>query len=418
MIIPKKSPKAKPAILVTEKYTRYRLAHKRGNFRPTGFVGSPKGKVVYLYEYPDRLSLAELTYVVINGKMVTAGLKKFVLKEKNGRFNFYRISKNSIRNYSNYIHAFSVSMGVKKYETHLRKFLRRKKVYRKHKTDNYKTAILGVLYPALVDLKGFCPEAKVGTISSDYSICLKEPTFRKAVKKCFGVAGDAMFKAVCEKVKKKSSLDCFLIGMTLRNILSPNDLLKLVANFSTDIRYGYKTKELRKFCRLFNNDRLKILAAGNDLFSIYAIDAAKMYFEYKDKGVILPEKPKSFREIHDFLVKQVNKIKTGFKELSQEKLKKLDNVQVGDMTIVIPKSNHELLDWGNAMSNCIGGYWYNVQSGDTNVFGIVKNGDLTYNVEVYRGAIRQFVGKRNQPAPPEDYGLIEKLLKKEGIIYT
>lgn len=115
-------------------------------------------------------------------------------------------------------------------------------------------------------------------------------------------------------------------------------------------------------------------------------------------GKIIIPKFKTFRELHDKVTIQFRKLKTkDYKFNIRKELLQLDGLKVGDTTIVLPKTRHELVDWGNKMNNCISSYHEKFHCGNTDLIGVKNiNGDLIYNIEIKNNKLIQFVKNHNQ----------------------
>jgi hypothetical protein len=87
--------------------------------------------------------------------------------------------------------------------------------------------------------------------------------------------------------------------------------------------------------------------------------------------------------------------------------------------IIIPKTVHQLIEWGMKMQNCIGGYCSNIENGSSIILGITDlNGGILYGIDIEPDlkVLNQFRGKYNQEAPQElqtricDFLIEKKLL--------
>lgn len=105
----------------------------------------------------------------------------------------------------------------------------------------------------------------------------------------------------------------------------------------------------------------------------------------------------SFKELHDVLARDQRKMKDPEKPIKYTgKAAKLPG-DYGGYRIVAPKTTYDLVDWGNEMVNCIGGYGYQAVNGSTLLYAVYKGKDLIGNMEIAPGTgnIRQLLGKYN-----------------------
>ena len=81
--------------------------------------------------------------------------------------------------------------------------------------------------------------------------------------------------------------------------------------------------------------------------------------------------------------------------------------------IVGTPDTHTLLEWGNSMGNCIGGYQDDAVHGGSLLYAVLKDDKMIANVEVSpTGTLRQLVGKYNATLPREDHDPIVEAFKR------
>lgn len=145
-------------------------------------------------------------------------------------------------------------------------------------------------------------------------------------------------------------------------------------------------------------------------------DAALIWHPIR-ANMVIPGDLKTLQQIHDYISRESNKLNTGnFDLMFDDEVKKLDGVVLGNLQLVIPKTNHELVDWGQWMSNCIGGYGKRINSSDNKqwLMAVLKDGKLTYNIEVHNKRLNQFYGHHNSRANEEDKKIVvDYLISKE-----
>lgn len=151
-----------------------------------------------------------------------------------------------------------------------------------------------------------------------------------------------------------------------------------------------------------------------------------------------PTRPRSVEELHDDLVRQHNvwERDNRARQLAQaskreqaeaqfhyvEKVEQtLQGHQIGRFTVGLPQGRLELVDWGNALSICIGSYWHKAHYGTALLLGLFEEGkDMpTYCLEISREHhLAQFKGVRNSRALPEDFELVVEELIRLGVVVS
>jgi hypothetical protein len=177
-----------------------------------------------------------------------------------------------------------------------------------------------------------------------------------------------------------------------------------------------KREDYRKFVKKVNrNVIIKYLKDFRMNYDFYLVDSISQLKLNPD--IEIPRNLTNIQEVHDHISLLYRRSKTEDFDLKpSEEVLALDGVSVEDLEIVVPKTNHELLDWGSRMNNCIGSYGNQFKFGSCILFGIKKNGELTYNIEIRNKNIAQFRGKRNSEPDNEDRLKITKFLLEENII--
>lgn len=153
---------------------------------------------------------------------------------------------------------------------------------------------------------------------------------------------------------------------------------------------------------------LKFIKEGK--FWMHLKDTTRQWIEHADK-IILPEKPKSFKELHDEVSRQYRLVKTAYQKIKKTKfMEHLDGKEVDDFRIKVAESNHELIEWGEQMHNCIASY---ANRKDCILLGIFKENTLIYNIEIKNGKIKQFYGKRNSAPVSSDKAKLSEFIETE-----
>jgi hypothetical protein len=107
----------------------------------------------------------------------------------------------------------------------------------------------------------------------------------------------------------------------------------------------------------------------------------------------------SFKELHDALSRDQRKLREPEVPVAYRKRGKALAGEYGDYRIVAPRTTYDLIDWGQDMNNCIGGYGYAASTGTSLLYGVYQGSTLLGNMEINpkNGDIRQLLGKHNAP---------------------
>jgi len=180
--------------------------------------------------------------------------------------------------------------------------------------------------------------------------------------------------------------------------------------------YPWKIAHYRKFLRVISKsaqlDTLKVFinSAGSNT---YLSDTVRQWYPNRDKIGLSPEY-NTLRKIHDYVSKEYRKLQTKdfslIDNIDAEVIEALDGAEVAGMTIRVPKTNYELIEWGQYMHHCIAGYAQRMRNNQCLLLGIEKDNVLTYNVEIRNNRVVQFQGKYNASPDNEDKFVVEKFL--------
>lgn len=431
----------KNEVIVKPNYTRYKIYNER-RFRK-GTI--PKGSAGFCYEDDKSLSFINFRWYS-NGLNKNSGFSKSRVTKnklllKNGKLNIFSIT----RTRENFLKIRNVSRNGKLIEPLnkrankkiqkrtikiLRAFLKKKNIkYKWNKQFNLNQNLLLLLYPALRELN--IQDLKIESLPSAYSVYFRQPTLQLAIKKCFGFKGKKLQKLVYNWLEKNKNLDIFVLGAYLKGLIPIDNIMKLgesCADKTRDGRFGWinitNLKDVRKFLKNYNKQKIYNLLYNyekNDNEIIFFRrsdfqDTINMYSQYGEK-IILPKHPKDFKEIHDYLSKEVLKIQNEPVEIKYpEKIKKLNGIIIDNLKIELPFNTHVLIDWGQKMNNCIGGYQQQAAKNQVLLLGIYKDNKLTYNISIRNKILEQFYGPRNSNPDDMDKEKIIKILEENEII--
>lgn len=98
-------------------------------------------------------------------------------------------------------------------------------------------------------------------------------------------------------------------------------------------------------------------------------------------------------------------------------LRSVHGLDVAGHRLVLPRTADELVAWGRALDNCLGGYRHAVAEGRAHVIGLRSPAGLRYVLELTRGrSVRQFEGPGNRQAPESVAGPVIAALRARGVV--
>lgn len=168
----------------------------------------------------------------------------------------------------------------------------------------------------------------------------------------------------------------------------------------------YNEKEIIQmlFSKLRKGDRILTMRKSNGK------DLLKMLDRLLEEKSISPDlfKRVPVKKLHDTLSFYINykmpsnKCTYKYKEAN---LKKETNIK--GLTFMLPNTNFELHDWAREMANCMFIKDSEIQDNSTAVYGVFKEGKLTYAVEIKNHIIAEAKAKHNKNIPDFDFATIE-----------
>lgn len=246
----------------------------------------------------------------------------------------------------------------------------------------------------------------------------KNEKLTQAVKAWFGRNNKQLVRKVGSLLQPEIILNKKYLGQHKLNWLT---LVHLLYDDWSNIDYTYKLLEVEPLQWNYINPNkvynlLKIYSPNsvirllNKREFIYLGDAGKMYHELLQvyPNYILPLRPRSLQELHDYLVRDYNRFKveqTRSIILPTEKLGHLNGAKINDnLQVSIPQNNATLIQWGNSLRQCVASYQDKIINKQCYIIGIVQAEVVKYCVEVnHQGQIIQFSGYRNCFPEPQDW---------------
>jgi len=184
------------------------------------------------------------------------------------------------------------------------------------------------------------------------------------------------------------------------------------------LNHDFDLKKFRKMLSKYKRERLIVLFSNAwDWYSL--MDTLRFWNGNHES---LPDSPATFTVIHDAVCGAGRRRKQDLVEKfdlkNKTKILELDGSEVDGLKIVVPKTNTDLAEWSDSMSNCIRNYGSLINNGDCSILGIYKEGKIKYNVSVLpTKRIEQFFAACNRPPDFEDKKKVIDFLVDKGLIY-
>jgi hypothetical protein len=240
-------------------------------------------------------------------------------------------------------------------------------------------------------------------------------TFRGVVEK---LAGPLFSKGLVKKFGTHlekygvTFLNNYFQMMTLRALLplTLDQLMALNHSYALPINSREKYLSVEKILEYYTPQRII------KLLSTYEIDWCQDLVGYSDAQLErwLPQKPKSFREIHDVLSDSILKVKHENVPLNQS-LSLLDGKSLDNYVIEVPMESKTLIQTSKELHHCVHTFKDAILAGRCQIINLLENGKRKYTVEIRNDGeyfIGQFKGCRNEASmegPPGDI-LRQKLI--------
>lgn len=126
--------------------------------------------------------------------------------------------------------------------------------------------------------------------------------------------------------------------------------------------------------------------------------------------------------IHAYLEREYRRIKNPLFMLNNDaEIEALDEVEFDNFRIMVPRTNHDLIEWGSVMHHCVGNSSYaeGVKKKEIQILSVndkITN-EMLYTIDIRRKHVQQLLGKRNASVPEGDRNSIIKFLREKNLIY-
>ena len=95
----------------------------------------------------------------------------------------------------------------------------------------------------------------------------------------------------------------------------------------------------------------------------------------------------------------------------------LDGLQVGTLTLVLPRTVGDLSHWGRVLDNCLADFGPSVAAGRSVVVAIERDRQLRYALELTpQGRLRQFTARANRRPREADRVAVLTALLEAGVL--
>lgn len=265
-------------------------------------------------------------------------------------------------------------------------------------------------------------------------------TLNQMAEKIFGFSTKKLIKLLTEKVFPKGSPyiaeGVFNLGIAFKDILSPNNLFEVLEKGMYPCNYGNSQAHslMNEFWKEFGKTKegkisekriLNLLTTkyrGDQL-----LDLGSFWDTLKNKNLNLDLQAANFtadvEAIHKYLDHEVKKLKNPEIELHMEahypKALNIVGNSINELDVLIPKTNYDLVEWSQKLSNCLHSYPTRVKAGEVAIVGFCdKKGKMVYSLEIINGVVTQFRSKHNNAPHEADFKPILDFLFDKGITHT
>lgn len=177
--------------------------------------------------------------------------------------------------------------------------------------------------------------------------------------------------------------------------------------------------------------RLRLVREMTELNNLHWVvnDAALQYRPNADL-----ERCRTWAEIHD-AVAQLHQIEARNRQLERNKIIRegtinqdpyspgsagtIDGVEADGYTIITPKVPYELVEWGEKLSHCIGGYAVEAHEGHSLFFALTREDEIVFTgwINPRQRALVQLRGKHNSILPDKLLKEVVAVLKKHELLH-
>lgn len=255
-----------------------------------------------------------------------------------------------------------------------------------------------------------------------------ENTFGFSSKKLRGIALENLFQEQNNFVNYK-----FLFyGEAFSGVLNNENIIFAIENKLLDINLGdvRSYSSLKEFFKDYSVEKngsysqkkiLNFLAGATN--KQHLVDIGLYYVQLKETlnlDIQNIEFSNNCELIYNYLSEEVKKIKCPKFDLNNDIVISdlQDAVIDNEFRILIPKTNYDLIEWGNIMQNCIAQYANQVLNKESQILAIMdhKTNEMLYNIEIQKKTVRQFSTRANAAPKKYDKNKITRFLTEKNIL--
>lgn len=425
----------------TDKFITYRIAHIF-KYNPTLKQRGTGGRVILARQWkesPTKIAFTALSYSLpdknaVSNTQANKRKNKYCLSYKNGQLNLYSINtgeegKKRIRNCSvdtNLITSLYLNKDehAKNLARIINQFLKNNGIKKRLVIKNITISTFNqqfrlLLYPGA---KGVIKE-----INSNWSRLFRyQLPIKQIIKKIYGYNGKKITKLFCGKCKQGMQPHTLDAGLVWKGLV-PLDYLYRIFDMQRVEWHSrsQKYQDTRNFLKkLTERQRIALLldCCRENFRDFYVRDVVRMD-KQRVEPVEYPTNLTTWQQYHHILSPPIDYGRRYTQEIQKEiifeysdKFLKLDNVEIDDMRIELPKTSFKLNEYSDKMNNCVRSYATSVENKYCIILGIYKENKLTYNVELRRRELGQFLGKRNREPDAEDKNKVVRYLQDNDFI--
>ena len=224
----------------------------------------------------------------------------------------------------------------------------------------------------------------------------------------------------------------FFYGEALRDVLATDNIVYAIENDLLDTSVGDidNYQDLRTFLKDYAVEKtgvysqkkiINFLESATDKNQLTEIGAyyvaVKSQFDIDIQGMNFVN---NCEIIHAHLKREYQRIKNpNFMLNNDGEIEALDGVEFDNFRIMVPKTNHELIEWGSIMHHCVGGYGDSVKKKDRQILAIMdkRTNTMLYTADIRRKMLFQLLGLRNSQPLHTDKETITQFFKDKNLIY-
>ena len=201
-----------------------------------------------------------------------------------------------------------------------------------------------------------------------------------------------------------------LLNVSLGDIDNYQDLNTFLKDYAIEKGGSYSQKKILNFLESVT-DKNKLTEIGRYYVQV------KYHFNIRIQDMNFVN---NCDTIHEHLERENGRIQNPVFFLNNDpEIEMLNDVEFENFRIMIPKTNHDLIEWGSIMHHCVGGYGDLVKKKECQIIAIVDKttNEMLYTADIQRKTLRQLRGKHNRAASSHDDQVITDFFKSKNLIY-